>query len=149
EEVRLRGAGLGREFTLTYRDHLEANERVVEGTFWNSPGTEPEVSVEREIATRSKLHVGDTVQFEILGRTVAPRITSIREVEWRESRNGGFVFVFRPGTLDQAPQTYVSPLRGPGDANERARFQHALVEEFPNVSVIDFRDVLERVRDIK
>jgi putative ABC transport system permease protein len=148
DEVRQRGAGLGREFTLTYRDHLESNERVVEGAFWNSASAEPEVSVEREIATRARLHVGDTMQFEILGRTIAPRITSIREVEWRESRNGGFVFVFRPGPLDQAPQTYVSPLKGPADPNDRARFQHALVEAFPNVSVIDFRDVLERIRDV-
>ena len=148
DDVRQRGTSLGREFTITYRDHLEANERIVAGAFWNAPASEPEVSVERQIAERARLHVGDTMRFEILGRTIAPRITSIREVEWRESRNGGFVFVFRPGPLDQAPQTYVAPLKGPADAAARARFQHTLVEQFPNVSVIDFRDVLDRVRDI-
>jgi putative ABC transport system permease protein len=148
EEVRQRALSLGREFTLTYRDHLEANERVIEGAFWNSPSPEPEVSVERQIAERARLHVGDTMRFDILGRVIAPRITSIREVEWRESRNGGFVFVFRPGPLDQAPLTYVAPLRGPASPIERARFQHALVEQFPNVSVIDFLDILERVRDV-
>jgi putative ABC transport system permease protein len=148
DDVRQRGVSLGREFTITYRDHLESNERIVEGAFWHAPSQEPEVSVEREIATRARLHVGDTMRFEILGRTIAPTITSIREVEWRESRNGGFVFVFRPGPLDQAPQTFVTPLKGPAGAADRARFQHALVQQFPNVSVIDFRDVLERVRDI-
>jgi putative ABC transport system permease protein len=148
EEVRQRGISLGREFTLTYRDHLEHNETVIEGAFWNSPSAEPEVSVERQIAERARLHVGDTLRFDILGRTISPRITSIRNVEWRESRNGGFVFVFRSGPLDQAPQTYVSPLKGPIDAASRARFQHDLVVQFPNVSVIDFRDVLERLRDV-
>jgi len=148
DDVRQRGTSLGREFTITYRDHLEPNERVRDGAFWSSPAADPEVSVEQQIADRARLHVGDTMRFEILGRTIAARITSIREVEWRESRNGGFVFVFRPGPLDQAPQTYVAPLKGPADPNARARFQHALVEQFPNVSVIDFRDVLERVRDI-
>jgi len=148
EEVRQKGVSLGREFTLTYRDHLEANERVIDGAFWSSPSSEPEVSVERQIAERARLHVGDTMRFDILGRTISPRITSIRNVEWRESRNGGFVFVFRPGALDQAPQTYVSPLKGPGDPAARARFQHDLVEQFPNVTVIDFRDVLERIRDV-
>jgi putative ABC transport system permease protein len=148
EEVRQRGISLGREFTLTYRDHLEANEKVIAGAFWSSPSSEPEVSVERQIAERARLHVGDTIRFDILGRTVSPRITSIRNVEWRESRNGGFVFVFRPGALDQAPQTYVAPLKGPNDASARARFQHDLVQQFPNVSVIDFRDVLERLRDV-
>jgi putative ABC transport system permease protein len=148
EEVREKRLSLGREFTLTYRDHLEPNEKVIEGAFWNSPASEPEVSVEREIAERAHLHVGDTMRFDILGRTISPRITSIRNVEWRESRNGGFVFVFRSGALDQAPQTYVSPLKGPPDPAARGRFQHDLVEKFPNVSVIDFHDVVERIRDV-
>ena len=148
DQVREKGVSLGREFTLTYRDHLEPNEKVIEGAFWNSPSTEPEVSVERQIAERARLHVGDTMRFDILGRTIEPRITSIRNVEWRESRNGGFVFVFRPGPLDQAPQTYVSPLKGPPDPVARGQFQHDLVERFPNVSVIDFHDVVERIRDV-
>src|SRR5207237_2340049 len=83
-----------------------------------------------------------------LRRPLAARITSIRDVEWRESRNGGFVFVFRPGVLDQAPQTYVAPLKGPAAPADRARFQHDLVERFPNVSVIDFHEILETIRDV-
>jgi len=148
EEVRERGVSLGREFTITYRDHLEPNERILEGVFWSSPSSDAEVSVERQIAERAHLHVGDTMRFDILGRTISPRITSIRNVEWRESRNGGFVFVFRPGVLDQAPQTFVSPLKGPAAAEARGRFQHDLVDKFPNVSVIDFREVLETLRDV-
>jgi putative ABC transport system permease protein len=75
-------------------------------------------------------------------------VTSIRDVEWRDSRNGGFMFVFRPGPLDAAPQTYVSPLKGPQDPSARARFQHDLVEQFPNVSVIDVSEILQTVRDV-
>lgn len=148
EEVRERGAGIGREFTITYRSHLEPNERIQEGRFWNGPSPDPEVSVERQIAERAKIHVGDTLRFDILGRTIEPKVTSIRDVDWRESRNGGFVFVFRPGVLDQAPQTFVAPLKGPGDPSARARFQRDLVDRFPNVSVIDFHEVLETVRDV-
>jgi len=148
DEVRRSGMSLAREFTITYRDHLESNERIIEGRFWNGPSSEPEVSVERQIAERARIHVGDTMRFDLLGRTIAPRVTSIRDVEWRESRNGGFVFVFRPGPLDQAPQTFVAPLRGPNGVVERTRFQHDLVERFPNVSVIDFHEILETIRDV-
>jgi putative ABC transport system permease protein len=42
----------------------------------------------------------------------------------------------------------VSPFKGPTDPAARARLQHDLVEKFPNVSVIDFREVLETVRDV-
>ena len=149
EQVRTRGSSIGREFTITYRDHLEANERVKEGAFWNtSPSTAGEVSIEKLIAERARIHVGDTMKFDILGRVVSAKVTSIRDVEWRESRNGGFVFVFRPGLLDQAPQTFVSPLKGPEGEAARAKFQHDLVERFPNVSVIDFHEVLETIRDV-
>src|SRR5205823_12150954 len=53
-----------------------------------------------------------------------------------------------PGVLDQAPQTFISPLKGPNDPASRARFQHDLVERFPNVSVIDVFEILQTVRDV-
>ena len=106
------------------------------------------MSVEREARERSGLEVGDTMRFDILGRVVSARVTSIRDVEWRDSRNGGFVFVFRPGALDEVPQTFVSPLKGPADPAARGRFQHDLVTRFPNVSVIDFREILEEIRGV-
>ena len=148
EDVRRRGVSIGREFTITYRDHLEANERVVSGAFWNGPAETVEVSIEQGIEQRSRIHVGDTMRFDILGRTISARVTSVRNVEWRESRNGGFMFVFRPGPFEQAPQTFVSPVKGPSDPAARGRFQHDLVQQFPNVTVIDFREVLDRLRDV-
>ncbi|HYM24846.1 MAG TPA: FtsX-like permease family protein, partial [Vicinamibacterales bacterium] len=42
----------------------------------------------------------------------------------------------------------VCPLRGPVGTDARARFQHDLVERYANVSVIDFHEVLETIRDI-
>jgi putative ABC transport system permease protein len=147
EDVRARGS-LAREYTITYRDVLESNEKIIDGKFWRGRSTDPEVSVERSIHERFKIDVGDTVRFDILGRPVNAKVTSVREVDWRDSRNGGFMFVFRPGALDQAPQTYVAPLKGPGDSSGRARFQHDLVAEFPNVSVIDFHEILETIRDV-
>jgi putative ABC transport system permease protein len=147
EDVRERGS-LGREYTVTYRDRLEPNETVVEGRFWNSASSEPEVSIEEGLRERFRLNVGDTVRFDILGRVVSARVTSIRRVEWRDARAGGFMFVFRPGVLDNAPQMMIAPLNGPDIGADRARFQHDLVERFPNVSVIDLREMLQTVRDV-
>ena len=140
--------GLAREFTITYRDHLESNERLSAGRFWSGPSPDPEVSIEKGIHQRSFVNVGDTMRFDILGRIVAAKVTSIRDVEWRDSRNGGFVFVFRPGTLEQAPQMYIAPLKASNEPEVRARFQHDLVARFPNVSVIDFNEILQTIRDV-
>ncbi len=147
DDVRARGS-LAREYTITYRDHLEPNERITVGAFWSGASTEPEVSVEQGIHERFKIDVGDIMRFDILGRIINARVSSVREVDWRDARSGGFMFVFRPGSLDEAPQTFIAPLKGPNDPAARAKFQHDLVEQFPNVSVIDFHEILETVRDI-
>jgi putative ABC transport system permease protein len=146
-EVRERGS-LAREYTVTYRGALESNERIVQGAFWEGPAPEPEVSVEESLQERFQISVGDTMRFDILGREISARVTSIRAVEWRDSRSGGFMFVFRPGSLDDAPQTFIAPLKGPQDTAARARFQYELVRAFPNVSVVDFREILVTVQDV-
>jgi len=147
EDVRARGS-LAREYTVTYRDHLEPNERVIDGQFWRGPSPDAEVSIEKGVHERSLVDVGDTMTFDILGRVVTAKVTSVRAVEWRDSRNGGFMFVFRPGPLDQAPHTFVAPLKGANDPAARARFQHDLVTRFPNVSVIDVFEILQTIRDV-
>ncbi len=173
----VRGRGLSREYTVTYRTQLEANERVIDGAWWDdSPVTgEAEVSIEERIADaiemdrdgpgrpgseaqprdqrpvsadRSVIHVGDRMRFDVLGRIITARVTSIRRVDWQDFRAGGFMFVFRPGTFDQAPHTFISTLQAPRDADARARMQAGLVAQFPNVSVIDLREVLQTIQGI-
>jgi putative ABC transport system permease protein len=148
EDVRGRGS-LAREYTITYRSGLERNEHVTRGRFWPaSPSTDPEVSIEQSLHERFKIDVGDTIRFDVLGQPIVARVTSIRQVDWRDSRAGGFMFVFRPGVLERAPHAYIAPLRGPVTAEDRGRLQRDLVAAFPNVSVIDVREVLATVRSV-
>ncbi len=147
EDVRAKG-GLSREYTITYRDRLEDNEVVSAGAFWSGPSPEAEVSVEQGIHERFNIGVGDRMRFDILGRVVTATVTSIRRVDFKDARAGGFMFVFRPGVLEDAPQTFIAPVKGPEGAAARAKFQHDLVAQFPNVSVIDFYEILVTVRDV-
>src|SRR4029453_4294102 len=133
----VRRQGIGREFTITYRDRLEANEKIVGGTFWDSPTPEEgpaEGSIEKGIHDRARIQVGDTMRFDVVGRVIEARVTSIREVQWEDARSGGFMFVFRPGPLHKAPQTFIAILKAPEDPADRGRFQRDLVAKFPNVS---------------
>jgi putative ABC transport system permease protein len=43
---------------------------------------------------------------------------------------------------------FISPLKGPNGPEARAKFQHDLVEQFPNVSVIDFHEILATIQDV-
>ncbi len=144
----VRRAGFGREYTVTYRERLEENERVVAGEFWDAaPATSPEVSIEDSLVERG-MRLGDTVRFDVLGRTVEARVTSVRAVDWDDSRSGGFMFLFRPGTFDGAPHTYISFLRGPVEADARGALQRNLVDRYPNVSVIDGLEIIRTFRRV-
>lgn len=148
EDVRGRGS-LAREYTVTYRSKLAANETVIDGQMWDeTPSTEPEVSIEAFLREQFKINVGDTVRFDVLGRTISAKVTSVRSIEWSDSRAGGFMFLFRPGVLEQAPHSYVGFLRGPQDVEQRGRLQTALVGVAPNVSVIDGREILDAIKAV-
>jgi len=146
DEVRAEGE-LGREFVVTYRDRLAPNERLIEGDLWpaDAVGDVGQVSVEQGLAERHRIRIGDRLRFDIAGRPVEARVTSLREVDWEDSAQGGFMFVFRPGLLDRGPHTFIAPVRMAADQAARARLQHDLVARFPNVSAIDVREILERV----
>jgi len=58
------------------------------------------------------------------------------------------MFVFRPGTFEKAPMTFIAATRVPADPQGRARVQRDLVARYPNVSVIDVREVVARVRAV-
>lgn len=144
----VRRAGLGREYTVTYRGRLEENERVVAGEFWeDTPGETPEVSIEDGLVERG-IRLGDVVQFDVLGRRVDARVTSVRGVDWDDSRSGGFMFIFRPGTFDGAPHSFITFLRGPVGPEERGALQRELVSRYPNVSVIDGMEIIRTFRRV-
>jgi putative ABC transport system permease protein len=143
--VRRERGQLGREYVVTYRPRLDYNETIVAGQFWDeTPSAEPEVSVEEGLRGVGGIELGGTVTFDIQGRKITARVTSVRHVDWRNSRTG-FIVLFRPGALDNAPQTFVGAVDGPTAEPERSRFQRAIVDRFPNVSVIDVADIVRGV----
>lgn len=154
-----RGRGLSREYTVTYRPNLQANEELIDGEWWGDAPLQgqAEVSIEERFSDRdsdgnfrlgSRIDVGDEMRFDVLGRIITARVTSVRRVDWQDFRAGGFMFVFRPGTFDGAPHTYISALQGPRDPDARARMQGAVAARFPNVSVIDLREILQTIQTI-
>ncbi len=148
EDVRGRGS-LAREYTVTYRTGLERNETIVAGTAWpEAPAEAGEVSIEESIRDRFGIQVGDTMRFDVVGRTIAATVRSVRRVDWRDGRAGGFMFVFRPGVLDRAPHGHIAFVRGPDAPADRARLMSTLAAGYPNVSVIDGREMLTALKTV-
>ncbi|MGA9771300.1 MAG: FtsX-like permease family protein [Blastocatellia bacterium] len=148
EEMKRERGRLGREYVVTYRPNLEANESVIAGKFWDaSPSAEPEISIEESMKGLNGLDVNGSITFDIQGRKIAARVTSIRHVDWRNSRTG-FMVLFRPGSLENAPQMLIAAISGPAEEVARSRFQRALLDRYSNISVIDVADIIQAVTRI-
>jgi putative ABC transport system permease protein len=148
-EVRQQQGQIGREFAITYRPNLDESESIVSGEWWNGAKSDeiPEVSVEEDMAKRLNVMPSDSITFDISGRKITARVANIRKLDVRNSRTA-FVFVFRPGALDKAPQTFAATVLKHVPATDRQRLQRDVLERFPNVQVFDVADIIAAVQKL-
>ncbi len=145
-EVRQQQGQIGREFAITYRPNMDDNEKVIAGDWWSGDSMEvPEVSVEEEMAKRLNITAGDSISFDISGRKITARVANVRQLDVRNTRTA-FVFVFRPGTLEIAPQSFAATVLKHIPATERQRLQRDLLAQYPNIQVFDVDDILVAVQ---
>ena len=142
---------LGREQWVTYQTDLaRSDESAISGKLWEpGQGGEPEVSLRDNFARDYKLSVGDLMVFDLAGRRIEAKVTSIRRIKWGFSMNSGyfrFDVIFRAGSLEDAPQSFACETKGPEPGKARAQIQRELVERFPNLSMLDVYDQVEFVR---
>ncbi len=145
-ETRQQQGQIGREFAVTYRDSLDTNEEIVAGT-WFGAADVPEVSVEEQMARRLKARIGDSITFEISGRQLTARVSSIRKIDFRNTRTF-FIFVFSPGSLEKAPQTFAANVLRKLPEADRQRLQRGIVDRFPNAQIFDVADIVAAVQKL-
>jgi putative ABC transport system permease protein len=140
-ETRQQQGQIGREFAVTYRQNLDKNETVVDGEWWDEASDIPRVSVEEGMALSLKLGVGDSLTFDISGRKITAQIANIRKLDLRNTRTA-FIFVFAPGVLEKAPQTFAANVIKKLPETERQRLQRNLIDRFPNIQIFDVADIV-------
>ncbi|MCG2461575.1 FtsX-like permease family protein [Flavobacteriaceae bacterium F89] len=139
---------LNHEFRVTYRDTLMASEILEEGK-WLPQATDMAsvpISVSDNFARDAKVGVGDAIAFNVQGVLLNTIVGSIRTVDWSRMQMN-FSIVFPLGVLEKAPQFTVMATKV-SDEESSARLQRALVQKFPNVSIIDLRQVLAEIENL-
>ncbi len=136
-----------REYVLTYRDKLPPNNTVRQGHWWEGEGTDRSglVSVESEAGRHLGVSLGSDVVFDIQGVQVAGKVSSVRDVDWG-SMTTNFYFIFPPEVLQGAPETFVATVTS-NQVDDRA-IQNAVIDAFPNVTIIPIREILETIARI-
>ncbi|WP_300437894.1 FtsX-like permease family protein [Christiangramia sp.] len=139
---------LQHEFRTTYRDSLISSEELEEGK-WIGQKTEGNlipISVSKNFAEDAEVQIGDQIDFNVQGVLLSTKVGSIRIVDWSRMQLN-FSVVFPTGVLEEAPQFRVLTTKVP-DENSSAALQQSLVEKFPNVTIIDLRQVLTLIEQI-
>ena len=139
---------LNREFRVTYRDQLTDTEELIEGIWTENarPGTPIPISIADNIARDAKLRLGDPVVFNVQGVLMQTVVGSIRKVDWG-SMQVNFSIVFPKGILENAPQFNVMTSYASNEETS-AMIQRTLVKDFPNISILDIRQVFTIIEGI-
>ncbi|MDT0294293.1 ABC transporter permease [Mesonia ostreae] len=139
---------LNHEFRTTYRSELIASEEIAEGE-WVASQSESDfvqISISDNLAKDAHLSLGDSIVFNVQGVLMETVVKSIRKVDWANLQLN-FTIVFPEGVLEKAPQFNVLTTYAATEETS-AVLQRDLVKKFPNVSVIDLRQVYTVVEDI-
>jgi putative ABC transport system permease protein len=105
-----------------------------------------EISLEQRYAQRLGLKLGDTMTFEILGLEIEGKIISFRKIKWTNFVPNFFI-TLQPGVLEDAPQTYLAAIKQLS-LDQQLVVQDLIVERFPNISMINVTEVIEKMLGI-
>jgi putative ABC transport system permease protein len=139
---------LNHEFRVTYRDSLIGSEKLVSGNFGVKAGPDRPIpiSLSDNVARDAQVVLGDTLLFNVQGMLMETVVGSIRQVDWGRMQLN-FSIVFPTGILEKAPQFHVLTTNAPSK-KASASLQRELVQRFPNVSILDLRQVITLVEGI-
>ncbi len=132
---------------VTYSDTLRPTEKLVAGKLGppvHSPRDVIHVSYDDDAATSAGVQIGDQVEFDVQGVPITTVVGSIRHLERGPMRQG---ILFPTGVLEAAPQFHIVTAMLPSP-EASARFQRAVVQQFPGILVVDLALVLNVLQDI-
>jgi putative ABC transport system permease protein len=125
--------GMGRELSLTWKNEVSPLTKIVEGKWWEPSDTTPQVSIEKGVAERLEIKMGDELTFTIGSDVFTVPVTSIRDVNW-QSRQLNFIMIFNQATVADLPTTSISAWKVSSDIKNAV---YEFLSDYPSVSIID------------
>lgn len=130
--------GVNRELNFTTTATLPPDNTLTAGRWLDGPG---QVSVDKDLAKRLDIALGDALGFTIEGRSFKAQVTSLRAIKWDNMRPN-FYMIFSPDVLASFSQTWLGSYRLP----EQGRVAEVeLIRRHPTVSLIDVDDLIVRL----
>jgi putative ABC transport system permease protein len=133
--------GAGRELSLTWQSQLPIENEIIEGDWWQQSDNLPQVSMEKGMAERLEVKLGDNLTFTLGSDEFTVPVTSIREVNWK-SRQLNFIMIFNQAAIHDIETTSISAWMIPDQLkNEVYRF----LGQYPTISIMDFGAIMKQL----
>ncbi len=132
---------LNRELNLTWSETLPETNTIIDGQWWQR-GQNDVVSVEKEMAERLGIDIGDQLTFMISGRELSASVASIRTVQW-ESFQPNFYMIFPAGLLEEYPVSWLNSFYL---SDENKVQLNELITHLPTLTLLDLDAVIAQVR---
>lgn len=128
---------------LTYTAEFPKGNSLVAGKWWSADYQGPPlVSIDADIAKGLGVGVGDTMTVSVLGVDIVATIANTRSVNW-DSLGFNFALLFAPGTLENAPHTFMATIEA--NANTEQKVFQLVADQYPTVSIIRMKEALGEV----
>jgi putative ABC transport system permease protein len=131
-----------REYSLGFSDQLQSDNRILQGVWWQTG--DKAVSIEQDVAELLSVQVGDTLQFSIAGQNMQVKVASVRSVSW-DSFNVNFFIQGSAVLIKEIPHAVITSVYLP---EGKQAVLKDLTEQFPAVSAINLKPILQRVRSV-
>jgi putative ABC transport system permease protein len=131
-----------REFNLTYADEAPTHNPIVGGRWYAREAAE--LSIEQGIAERLGIALGDELTFDIAGKRVSARASSLRKVNW-DSLRANFFIIMPSRLLAEQPKSFITAFHLPAGQGALAS---ELVREMPNLTVLDTSAIFRQVQAV-
>ena len=136
---------LKRELNLSWAVEMQQSSRLLEGRWWrvNDSG-KPFISIEKGLAERLGIGIGDTLSFKIADRSIRAEIASLRSVQW-DSFQPNFYVIFPVGVIETFPVSYISSFYI--DMQDK-KLLNQLIAEFPTLTVLEVDAIMDQVKSM-
>ncbi|NYT86613.1 ABC transporter permease [Pollutimonas harenae] len=131
-----------REFNLSYAETMPSSNVIIAGRWLHTDSLE--VSLETGLAETLGIKLNDSLTFDVAGRPIKVRVSSLREVDW-DSFQANFFAMMSPAALADAPTTFITSLYV---APTMQPFVQNLIKEFPNLTVFDVGSILGQIQHV-
>lgn len=133
---------------LSYSILPPANANIVKGEWWDEDyNGKPLLSVDVRFLKGMDVDIGDTITVKILGEEITAEIASARKIDYSTFQLN-FAMMFSPGVIEEFPNTNLATVYLPKNDEKEFELISKIAKEFPGVTTIRTREVVELVRNV-